>query len=121
MRLGFYICKAGFALGLSGSRTLHAPRSNIGKMKRELVSREFGAIYVDRVAVARTDCKVRGRTDKRMRDFGKNVTIWNCFKLRKNRIWGYESGKTRPDYVGGATNLTRASANKYFCFFSHLL
>ena len=40
-------------------------------MKRGLVSREFGAIYVDRVAVARTGCKVRGRTDKRARDFGK--------------------------------------------------
>ena len=32
------------------------PRAELvyGKMKRGLVSREFGAIYVDRVAVART-------------------------------------------------------------------
>ena len=65
-RGGFKRAKAHFTLCLSGSLSLHAPRKRgFGKTGRDLVSREFGAIYVERDADARTGCKVRGRTDER--------------------------------------------------------
>ena len=55
-------------------------------MKRGLVSREFGAIYVDRVAVARTGCKVRGRTDEPTFGFGKKCNLMKSLSIEMKSL-----------------------------------
>ena len=64
------------------------PRAELvyGKMKRGLVSREFGAIYVDRVAVARTGCKVRGRTDEPTFGFGKKCNLMKSLSIEMKSL-----------------------------------